>query len=145
MNRKNRCWAESGFFKRPRFRVGFGLTSSGSGRFWAKPTRPDSISGANRLNGQSDKDVESVNNDEFFACLFNQSESKKDAAAKQIEGFLSAVPVKKIDDNSFADAALKKLFVQYKTLPSSSAVERLFSSAGHRKFKLYFTTANFAK
>ena len=32
MNRKNYCWAESGFLMRPRFRVGFGLTSSGSGR-----------------------------------------------------------------------------------------------------------------
>ena len=29
---------------RPRFRVGFGLTSSGSGRVRAEPTRPDSIS-----------------------------------------------------------------------------------------------------
>ena len=89
--------------------------------------------GANRRSGESGNDVESVNNDEFFVCLFNQSEAKKDAAAKRIEGFLSAVPAKKIDDNSFADAALKKLFVQYNTsMPSSAAVERLLSSAGHR-------------
>ena len=54
---------------------------------------------ANRLSGESDNDVESVNNDEFFGCLFNQSEPKKDVAAKRIEGFLSAVPAKKIDDN----------------------------------------------
>ena len=42
---------------------------------------------------------------------------KKDAAAKRIEGFLSAVgqPARKIDDNFLADAALKKLFVQYNT------------------------------
>ena len=63
--------------------------------------------GGNRLSGKSDNDVESVNNDEFFGCLFNQSEPKKDAAAKRIEGFLSAVPAKKTDDNSFVDAALK--------------------------------------
>ena len=94
--------------------------------------------GANRLSGESDNDVESVNSDKFFGCLFNQSEPKKDAAAKRIKGFLSAVPAKKIDDNFFADAALKKLFVQYNTsLPSSAAVERLFSSAGLRKFKLF--------
>ena len=101
---------------------------------------------ANRLSGESDNDVESVNNDEFFGCLFNQSEPKKEAAAKRIEGFLSAVPAKEIDDISFADAALKKLFVQYGTLlPSSAAFERLFSSAGHHKFKLYSATANSAK
>ena len=100
---------------------------------------------AYRLSGETDNDVESVNNDQFFGCLFNQSEPKKDAA-KQIEGFLSAAPAKNINDNSFANAALKKLFVQYNTsLPSSAAVERLFSRAGHRKFKLYYATANFAK
>ena len=49
MNRKNYCWAESGFLMRPRFRVGFGLTSSGSGRVRAEPTRPDSISGTLKL------------------------------------------------------------------------------------------------
>ena len=43
MNRKNYCRAESGFLMRPRVRVGFGLTSSGSGRVRAEPTRPDSI------------------------------------------------------------------------------------------------------
>ena len=32
MNRKNYCWAESGFLIRPRLRVGFELTSSRSGR-----------------------------------------------------------------------------------------------------------------
>ena len=101
--------------------------------------------GANRLSGESDNDVESDNNDEFFDCLFNQSELKKDDAAKRIKGFLSVVPAKKIDDNSFADAALKKLFVQYNTLPSSAAVERRFSSAGHRKFKLYSAIANSSK
>ena len=102
--------------------------------------------GANRLSGESDNDVESVNNDELFGCLFNQSDPKKDDAAKRIERFLSAVPAKKIDDNSFADTALKKLFVQYNTsLPSSAAVERLFKSAGHRKFKPYSATANSAK
>ena len=101
---------------------------------------------ANRLSGESDNDDESVNNDEFFGCLFNQSEPKKDDAAKRLEGFLSAVSAKKIDDNSFAGAALKKLFVQYNTsLPLSAAVERLFSSAGHHKFKLYFATTNSAK
>ena len=45
MNRKNYCRAESGFLMRPRVRVGFGLTSSGSGRVRAEPTRPDSIFG----------------------------------------------------------------------------------------------------
>ena len=54
--------------------------------------------GANKHSGESDNDVESVNNNEFFGCLFNQSEPKKDAAAKRIEGFLLAVPAKKIDD-----------------------------------------------
>ena len=54
--------------------------------------------GANRHSGENDNDVESVKNDEFFGCLFNQSKPKKDAAAKRIEGFLSAVPAKKIDD-----------------------------------------------
>ena len=84
--------------------------------------------GANSLSGESDNDVESVNADEFFSCFFNQSTPKKDNAAKRIEEFLSAVPAKKIDDNSFANAALKKLFVQYNTsLPLSAAVEKLFS------------------
>ena len=79
--------------------------------------------GASRLSGASDNGVESTIDDEGVGCLFNQSESKKDADAKRIEGFLSAVPAKKIDDNSFADAALRKLFVQYNTsLPSSAAV-----------------------
>ena len=59
-----------------------------------------------------------------------------------MEGFLSAEPAKKIDGHSFADAVLKKLFVLYNTfLPSNATVERLFSSAGHRKFKLYSATA----
>ena len=75
---------------------------------------PLCTNGANRLSGESDNDVDSANNDEFFGCLFNQSEQKKDAAVKRIEGFLLAVPAKKISDNSFADAALKKMFVQYK-------------------------------
>ena len=87
--------------------------------------------GANRLSSERDNDVESVNNNEIFGCLFNQSDPKKDDAAKRIERFLSAVPAKRVDDNCFADAALKKLFVQYNTsLPSSAAVKRLFSSAG---------------
>ena len=88
--------------------------------------------GANRLSGKSDNDVEYVNNDEFFGFLFNHSEPKKDYAAKRIKGFLSSVPAKKIEDNFFADAALKKLFVQYNIcLPSSAAVERLFSMGKH--------------
>ena len=92
--------------------------------------RSSSDDGANRLRGKSNNHVESVTNDEFFGCLFNQSESKKDGAAKRIEGCLSAVSVKKIDDNSFADAARMKLFVQYNTsLPSSASIERLFSMA----------------
>ena len=46
----------------------------------------------------------------------------------RIEGFLPSVPAKKMDDNFFAEAAVKKLFVQYNiSLPSSVAVERLFS------------------
>ena len=107
---------------------------------------PLCTNGANRLSGESDNDVESVNNNEFIGCLFNQSELKKDAVAKRIEGFLSAVSAKKINDNSFADAALKKLFVQYNTsLPSSAALERLFISVGQRKLKLYSSTANSAK
>ena len=56
--------------------------------------------GANRLSGESDNDVESLNNNEFFGCLFNQSEPKKRWCAKRIEGFLLAVPAKKIDDNN---------------------------------------------
>ena len=84
--------------------------------------------GANRLSGESDKDIESVKNDVFFCCLFNQFEPKKDAAAKRIEGFLSAVPTQKVEDNSLADVALKTLLVQYNTsLPTSAPVESLFS------------------
>ena len=83
--------------------------------------------GSNRFSGESDNDVEFVNNDEFCVCLVNQPEPKKDDAAKRIKGFLSAVPAKKIDDNFFADAALKKLSVQYNTfLPSSAAVLKAF-------------------
>ena len=101
---------------------------------------------ANRLSGESDNDFESVNSDKLFGCLFNQSEPKRDAAEKRIKGFLSALPAKRVDNSSFADAALRKLLVQYNTsLPSSAAVERLFSNAGHHKFKLYFATANSAK
>ena len=47
INRKNYCWAKSGIFMRLWFRVGFGLTSSGSGRVLAEPAWPDSISGFN--------------------------------------------------------------------------------------------------
>ena len=48
--------------------------------------------------------------------------------ADRVETFLSAVPPKSIDANSFDDEGLKKLFIQYSTtLPSSAAVERLFS------------------
>ena len=51
------------------------------------------INEANRLSGESDNDVESINNDEFFGCLFKQSEPKKDDATKWIEGFLSAISI----------------------------------------------------
>ena len=45
-----------------------------------------------------------------------------------MKGSLSSIPAKEIDDNFFADAALKKLFVPYNTsLPLSAAVERLIS------------------
>ena len=85
----------------------------------------------NGERGESDNDIESADNDEFFCGLFNQSEPKKDATAKRIEGFLSVVLAKKIDDNSFANAALKKLFILYNTsLPTGAAVERLFSTGG---------------
>ena len=78
----------------------------------------------------------------FLVVCSTNLNQKNDDAAKRKEGLLSAVPAKKIDDNSFAEAALQKLFVQYSTLPSSAAVDRLLSSAGHRKYKLYSATAN---
>ena len=56
------------------------------------------LTGLTGICGENDNDVESVDNDEFFGYLFNQSAPKKDKAAKRIEGFLSAVPAKKIDD-----------------------------------------------
>ena len=101
---------------------------------------------ANRLSGESNNDVESVNNDQFFGRLFNQSESKKDAT-KRLEGFLSAVPAKKIDDNSLLMHTKETVrpVGYYTSLPSSAAVQKLFISAGHRKFKLYSATANSAK
>ena len=54
--------------------------------------------GAKRHSDKNDNDVESVDNSEFFGCLFNRSDPKQDTAAKRMEGFLSAVPAKKMND-----------------------------------------------
>ena len=60
--------------------------------------------------------------------LFTQQKRRKCSNADRVETFLSAVPSKPIDANSFDDEGLKKLFLQYNTtLPFSAAVERIFS------------------
>ena len=47
----------------------------------------------------------------FLVVCSTNLNKKKMLVQKRIEGFLSAVPAKKMDDNCFAEAALKKLQV----------------------------------
>ena len=48
-----------------------------------------------------------------FGYLFTQQKRRKSSNADRVETFLSAVPPKSIDANSFDDEGLKKLFIQY--------------------------------
>ena len=85
-------------------------------------------SAAETSSSDSDHDRDEGTSDAFFGCLFTQQKRRKSSNADRVDTFLSAVPPKSIDANSFDDEGLKKLFIQYNTtLPSSAAVERLFS------------------
>ena len=81
-------------------------------------------------SSDTDHDRDEGTSDTFFGYLFTQQKRRKSSNADRVETFLSAVPPKSIDANSFDDEGLKILFIQYNTittLPSSATVERLFS------------------
>ena len=85
-------------------------------------------SAAETSSSDTDHDRNEGTSDAFFGCLFTQQKRRKSSNAGPGKTFLPAVPPKSIDANSFDDEGLKKLFIQYNTtLPSSAAVERLFS------------------
>ena len=80
------------------------------------------------LSSDTDHDRDESTSDAFIGYLFTQQKRQKSSNADRVETFLSAVPPKSIDAKSFDDEGLKKLFIQYNTtLPSTAAVERLFS------------------
>ena len=79
-------------------------------------------------SSDTNNDRDESTSDAFFGCLFTQQKRRKSSNVDRAETFLSAVPPKSIDANSFDDEGLKKLFFQSNTtLPSTAAVERLFS------------------
>ena len=65
----------------------------------------------------------------FFGSVFVDKGSRKSSATKIAASFLDEPPTKNIMANFTTHEELKLLFVKYNTtLPSSAAVERLFST-----------------
>ena len=93
-----------------------------------KPGPTYNSGAAETSSSDTDHDRDEGTSDVFFGCLLTQQKRRKFSNADRVETSLSAVPPKSIDAKSFDDEGLKKLFIQYNTtLPSSAAVERLFS------------------
>ena len=83
---------------------------------------------AKEAANSSGTEVEEEERNEFFGCLFDDKNSRKGSASKFLEEFLKDAHTKNVLDTFSKHKELKQLFVQFNTpLPSSAAVERLFS------------------
>ena len=73
-------------------------------------------------------DSDANSSDGFFGSLFSPSKRKISSNCSRVDDFLLTPPSPTVDTKSFTDNELQQLFIKYNTaLPSSEAVERLFS------------------
>jgi len=81
-------------------------------------------------SSSSDETEETQQSDELFGFLFKKKNSRKLSASKLVESFFDMEPQRCIQASSFPHETLKQLFIKLNTpLPSSAAVERVFSFA----------------
>ena len=83
---------------------------------------------ADERASSSEKEPEDEAEDDFFGSLFENKRSRKGSATTIAETYLEEPPAKNILAAFGSEEKLKLLFIKYNTaLPSSAAVERLFS------------------
>ena len=82
-----------------------------------------------KLSAVTQEHDESANvRDELFVCLFKKAKAKKADAAKRVEAFLAAEPLKSIDGSCLSDISQKHLFIKFNIpLSLTAAVKRQFS------------------
>lgn len=86
---------------------------------------------ADETSSSSENEPDEDGNDDFFGSLFVEKRNRKGSATEIAESFLDEPPTKNIlaTFSTHKHEKLKLLFVKYNTtLPSSAAVERIFST-----------------
>ena len=84
---------------------------------------------ADKTTSSSENELDEEGKDDFFGSFFVDKRHRKGSATKIAESFLDEAPSKNILATFATHEKPKLLFVKYKSaLPSSAAVERLFST-----------------